>query len=100
MSDKYILNGHNAIPEPDLMKWGEWFESNKDKKMVARSEFGDIFVSTVFLGLDHSFGNGPPLLFETMVFGGALDQEMNRCETWEQAEKMHETMVKKVRNQL
>ena len=26
------------------------------------------FVSTVWLGLDHSFGDGPPLIYETMVF--------------------------------
>lgn len=25
-------------------------------------------VSTVFLGLDHNFGGGPPLIFETMIF--------------------------------
>lgn len=26
-------------------------------------------VSTVFLVINHQFGDGPPLLFETMVFG-------------------------------
>lgn len=31
-------------------------------------------VSTVWLGLDYNFGHGPPLIFETMIFGdGSLD---------------------------
>jgi hypothetical protein len=31
-------------------------------------------VSTVWLGLDHSWGQGPPLIFETMVFGYGHDR--------------------------
>ena len=50
----------------------------------------------VFLGLDHSFGSGPPLLFETMVFGGPLDEEMDRYTTWDEAEAGHKAMVKRV----
>lgn len=34
---------------------------------------GGDFVSTVFLGLNHSWREGPPVLFETMVFGGQYD---------------------------
>lgn len=30
--------------------------------------FGFFWVSTVLLGLDHQYGDGPPLIFETMVF--------------------------------
>jgi hypothetical protein len=50
-------------------------------------------VSTVWLGLDHGFGSGPPVIFETMVFGGPLDQEMERYCTWESAVTGHEFMV-------
>lgn len=32
-------------------------------------------VSTVWLGLDHSHGDGPPLIFETMVFADEPDPE-------------------------
>jgi hypothetical protein len=48
-------------------------------------------VSTVFLGIDHNFGNGPPLLFETMVFGGEYDGYCKRYSTWEEAEGGHKT---------
>lgn len=27
-----------------------------------------LMVSSVYLGIDHAFGDGPPLLFETLVF--------------------------------
>lgn len=41
-------------------------------RRVAADRIGDIFVSTVFLPIDHSFGTGPPILWETMVFGYRL----------------------------
>lgn len=46
---------------------------------------GDVEVSTVFLVLDPQFGPGPPLLFETLVFGGEFDEEMERYSTWKEA---------------
>lgn len=111
--DNYILDGHAVVKEPDLIKWGAWFEkgnrtvkktrlevsmtnglTKKDKKL------GFVEISTVFLGIDHAFDGGEPLLFETMVFGGEMDQEMDRCGTWEAAEKMHEAMCYKVKAQV
>ncbi|MDJ0342238.1 hypothetical protein QMK19_03430 [Streptomyces sp. H10-C2] len=42
----------------------------------------DYRISTVWLGLNHSFlGDGPPILFETMVFGGGEDQDQT-CWRW------------------
>jgi len=100
----YILDGHKTVEEPDIMKWGAWFETAKRHVNVTTADVlfhgenvGQVKISTVFLGIDHSFGEGEPLLFETMVFGGKLDQEMDRCSTWEGAEKMHELMCEKVK---
>jgi hypothetical protein len=56
---------------------------------VAKTKGPGCKISTVFLGLDHSFGEGKPLLFETMVFGGKFDQETNRYSTWDEAEAGH-----------
>ena len=53
-------------------------------------------VSTVFLLIDHSFDDGLPLLFETMVFGGELDGELDRYGTWDEAVDGHNAMVKRV----
>ena len=105
MNDRYILEGKTPVKEPDLWRWAKWFEGANRK--VAETEgkvsahgknVGIVRISTVFLGLDHSFGEGAPMLFETMVFGGALDGEQDRCSTWEAAEKMHALMVEKVRH--
>ena len=96
MTDKYILRDKTPVPEPDLLAWGRWLE--KGDRIVAKTEVGDTKISTVFLGLDHSFsGDGPPILFETMVFGVPLDGEMNRYATWDEAEKGHAVMVERVK---
>ena len=98
MSSRYILEGHNLVPCEDLMEWADWFE--KTERHVANEVVdGGPQVSTVFLGMDHGgiFNQGPPILFETMVFGGPLDQEQDRYATWEEAEAGHKAMVARVR---
>ena len=93
---RYILVRKKAVPCDDLLTWAKAFEDREARK-VARTELGDgVYVSTVFLGLDHSFGQGPPLLFETMVFGGQHDQDMDRYTTWEQAEAGHRATVERI----
>lgn len=95
-TDNYILDGTTPVPEPDLYAWGQWFQSAD--RHVGDDAIGDSRVSTVFLGIDHAFtDNGPPILFETMVFGGALDGEQGRCSTYEQAVVMHTAMCGRVR---
>lgn len=77
MIGQYILDDEgNPILCNDLIQWGQWMESAD--RTVARDEYNGVQVSTVFLGLDHSFGRGEPVLWETMVFGGPLDQEQQR----------------------
>ena len=87
MNEYYILKGKKAVPVVDFMTWARWFK--EADRTVAKSSKGDMRVSTVFLGLDHQWGNGSPLLFETMIFGGEHDQYQERCATWEEAEAMH-----------
>ena len=97
MSSNYILEGRTPVVCDDLLKWGAWFETAD--RHVLQTVQDDVRVSTVFLGLDHSFGNGPPLLFESMVFGGPHDQElMDRYSTWEEAEAGHSKMCSAVFN--
>ena len=92
---KYILDGHEAVECPDLTKWAEWME-HADRHV--RDTFRDeVRVSTVFLGLDHSFSDdAPPVLFETMVFINGSGGEMERYSTWDEAEEGHQNMVDKV----
>lgn len=95
--DKYILNDQGE-PEPcdDLMVWGKTFR-DKGKRRVDATEIGESRVSTVFLGLDHGYGNSEPVLWETLVFNGPMDGEMDRCSGSRiDAQKMHDRMVLRV----
>lgn len=84
---KYILDGKTPVKCDDDVLWAKNFRV--DNRHVAVTENGDVRVSTVFLGLDHSYDGGRPLLFETMIFGGEHDQEMWRYFTWDEAETGH-----------
>jgi hypothetical protein len=49
-----------------------------------------IWVASDFLGLDHQWGEGRPLLFETMIFEyPPHDNKCWRCSTWAESEKQH-----------
>src|SRR5262245_52369685 len=58
------------------------------------------WISTVWLGIDHSFFNGPPLIFETMVFPSRdklSNLDVERYATEEEAIAGHKAMVEKWR---
>ncbi len=94
----YILQNQKVVSVPTAKEFGEWVETAD--RVVSKSQVGDVEVSTVFLGIDHQFYDGPPLLFETMVFGGDLDQMCLRCSTWDEAVSQHETILSEVLNRV
>jgi hypothetical protein len=98
-SGNYVLEGRTPVRERDVIKWAEWYErSRRDgSRIVGNFKHNGIKVSTVFLGIDHSFGDGPPLLFETMIFGGEDDQTCWRFSTWEEAEAHHMATCRELR---
>ena len=77
MSNWYILdNNHKPVPKP-VLEAAKWMEDNPKRKIVKQEYIDDIYVSTVFLGLDHSMywdEDKTPVLWETMIFGGKHDQ--------------------------
>ncbi|PYJ10757.1 MAG: hypothetical protein DMF06_04970 [Verrucomicrobia bacterium] len=77
-----------------LMSWAqEW--GGMDKRVAFTEVAPGITVSTVFLGIDHSFmRHGPPLLFETMVFDDYGSNDCWRYATWDDAAAGHESVVK------
>ncbi len=91
----YILE--NGIPKLaiSMQEWGQWWE--KTDRTVAKTKIRKVLVSTVFLGLNHQWGDDPPLLFETLVFGGIFDGEMERYSTLDEAKAGHEAMVERIR---
>jgi hypothetical protein len=90
---RYILNEQGRpIPEPDLLKWAQWFEDSGELRRVAHDVKGKLSISTVFIALDHSFGEGEPMLYETMVFGGREDMQ-ERYRTREEALAGHKRIL-------
>jgi hypothetical protein len=85
-----------------LWQWAALMEANGDHH-VANDLIGEVRVSTVWLGLDHNWGPGPPLIFETMVFGGTMDEDQWRYPTEAVALAGHDqvvAMVKRAEEQL
>lgn len=76
MSDYYDREGKSI----DLHEWSR-LHSDIEYKRVLSTVVGDKQVSTVWLGLNHNWGDGPPEIFETMVFPkDSLDEEF--CERY------------------
>lgn len=96
----YRLVGKTAVPCGDFVagfveRMMSAQETGEDPWRVAFTAIGGKkSVSTVFLGMDHSYFGGEPRIFETAVFNGETNVEIvSRCATWEQAEVMHEQAV-------
>lgn len=112
-----------AINPEDPVQLEAWLQSQHEDRHVAEENFFGLWVSTVFLGIDHNHtGRGPPILFETMVFvefeepetreiefegytytytfdAESLEDEFGvwRYATWEEAEKGHKEMLNAIR---
>lgn len=108
---QYILggeDGHTPVPCYSLSEWGKWFEE-PDHRSLWWTGNATKWVSTVFLGLDHQHGKGPPLVFETMVFQhegrtmrflGTVERPVpetlcqERYSSWDDAEIGHKAAVR------
>ena len=77
MADYYDRQGNPLT----LMQWAKLVE-NFDYKVVAQTEVGFDRVSTIWLGLNHNWWGGPPLIFETMIFWFCPDQHDDEQECW------------------
>ena len=71
----------------------------RDKRRnLIRTYYREYFISTVFLVIDHNFGfgDGAPVLWETMVFqegGGEIDSFTERYSSRKDALKGHQRIV-------
>lgn len=101
----YLLDGHEAKP-CTYEQWVIWMKSNPEKKRVAYTKLSDnIFVSTVFLGLNHNLSmeedQTPLLLFETMIFRNHSAMHSDsfwRTSTWDEAVAKHEEIVRRLKS--
>ncbi len=99
-----ILKKDAQVVPAALEAFVAWYERNSEMRIVGQDNVAGTMVSTVFLGIDHQFGDGPPLWFETMVFPGWLgnmsESDCERYSTMEEARAGHAAMVAKVKGGL
>src|SRR5438445_12965031 len=77
----------------ELHTWARLFE-DWDYKQVARPVLPNGYrVSTVWLGVNQRFEPGPPLIFETMVFGHPAAEPCERYSTEAEARAGHDRLV-------
>ena len=80
-------------PISDMMTWAKKHENRGYRIVVQTVLDNGRFVSTVWLGINHQYGNGPRLIFETMVFHSKRDSQdldMDRYSTEAEALAGHE----------
>lgn len=96
----FLTENHEAIPcKPS--KWSAQFKqmTRDHKRLVAENHDRGYHISTVWVGVDSSFGiiNGkPPLILETIIFepieGDIIYQK--RYSTWKEAQDGHKNAMK------
>lgn len=72
----YVISNGSVKKARSLGEWSFWYEDGWKTRGIRKTKKDGVKVSTVFLGLEHGFGGGKPILYETMVFGGEYDQDI------------------------
>ena len=87
----YKLEGQIPAAVESFMEWSLWIMSASTTVMI--NELNDSIISTRFVGIDLNPGScnseSKPMVFETLVMGGALDGKRNFYPTWDEAIKGH-----------
>ncbi|MCW3120981.1 MAG: hypothetical protein JWQ38_473 [Flavipsychrobacter sp.] len=73
----YYLDNQQVVRRTlDVKKWIKYLPLRANWHLHDAN--GNAYISTVFLGVDYSFGKQKkPILFETMIFGGSRDVKCN-----------------------
>jgi hypothetical protein len=99
----YILKEKEIIPCSDHIEWCNWIENSTNERIVNQTIIGEKMISTVFLGIDHSFQfreyNRDPILFETMIFNkdGTTENFQERYSTYHEALEGHNKILKRIK---
>jgi hypothetical protein len=90
----YKLNENNEPVPCSVSEMGRLFGNNTIRKTDVDDGY-KTHVSTVFLGIDHSYSNSKPVLFETMIFSQneAIDDYQKRYTSYQDAVDSHNAIV-------
>lgn len=102
MTTWYMYDEDNIPFKANIVTAAKWLTD--DKKIIRRDTINGHLISTVFLGLDHSWGEGPPLLWETMIFAegfkgnNEFEDYQERYSSYDEALIGHYEAMEKVKN--
>ena len=101
--DHFKLEGKTPVPvdtstDEGLFAWAEWF-GTADRTVRLTILTGGVTVSTVFISLNHNYGAGPPLLFETAIIRSGDFDIVARYSTWNEAEAGHAATVATIQSE-
>jgi hypothetical protein len=96
----YVLDeNNNPVLENNPTVASVWLDKNLERCIVAQDNVDvDVMLSTVFLGLNHSFIPNKVLIYESLWFGGPFDGEMKRYSNKEDALSGHEKMLQQYKD--
>ena len=98
----YILVDRQVRPCESYEAMVEWRKTVEPGSpafslQIAKTTVNNVYVSTIFLPIDHGWGVGPPVVFETMTFdhGGhpQWDEKQWRYTSQDAAEAGHAAVV-------
>lgn len=92
----YRLNKDGSISPCSVEEWSQNFEAERGGKRIRMDDVNRVRVSTIFFGVDTAL-TGPPMVFETMIFGGAHDRWTEKTSTLAEAEQAHATALAMVK---
>jgi len=94
---KFMLDQNRTpILVEDIIQWGRFLEQDR---RVDLTIINGASISTVFLGLDHGYGDHiHPVLYETMVFSRNEDEPCWRYTSEEEARIGHLKVVAMLEN--
>lgn len=92
----YILKHRKPIPTTSLAKASMQFDKQNRIRKIRAFPYGNYHLSTIFTVLDHQYlKDGPPLLFETMLFKNGEQIDYERTSTHREALLAHREMKRK-----
>ena len=100
--DYYILDENGCPRLAEFKEYHIWRRALPEHTALGfQLEADDIngnLVSTVYLGMDHGFGDGPPVLWETMMFNDSGRPGLQeRYTSRQEAQAGHERICNDIR---
>ncbi len=95
---RYYILQNGQVRETDFAAWAAWAYTRLREGVIRHTLIEHVNVYTVFLAFDQGYiGDGPPILFETVVQSGPVNSSSAGYTTMQDALAGHELIVEGVK---